>query len=921
MGKKIVLLSDGTGNAAAKVWRTNVWRVFESLDLSTSDQIAFYDDGVGTSSFKPLALLGGAFGVGLKRNVLDLYKFVCRNYRTKEFYKTPEGQQFNIATDGTQKPATDDEIFAFGFSRGAFTIRVVVGLICDQGLVKYRTEEELDRKAVAAYRAYRRQNSQRTILRLEVFFRAIRDLFVSGSHDRNERPISQVRFLGVWDTVAAYGLPVDEMTRGISRWLWPLGLPDRQLSEKVTRACHAVCLDDERTTFHPLLWDESNQPLVDPDPKTKLRHTMDERISQVWFAGVHSNVGGGYPDDSLANVSLNWIMNEAKVFNLKFKEEPQAEPDALKRARSSQDKDGRLYDSRAGLGGYYRYGPRKVEEFCDARFSKKNTDQVRIKLPKIHESVFGRIRIGAHLYAPIGLPKKYAVVRGDGTIHLDAPEIGETSTQADERYKGQESIWNFVWQRRAVYFLTVLASLNLLFYPLYRVHYPFEELTTRLRFVSDAIRLVGSVVPAIGARWVDAYARDPGFFLVSAGLVALLIWVGSKKQAQITDEMRQIWSRAYVGMKPTNGLPAKAGSGWSFGRIIWCLLMVFLVYVAIYPLVEKFKFLEFLALPAGWDSHFKKFTAVPIRFIVIVFLIVYWLPASIVQWLRTRKSYQCLIRTIKLKLAPAFFAFLFVYLGFGFANHYLFNIRDGLGDFCKQTLTSEGKPLSVNRHGLRTCKDENLARCDRTPNRLAISSPPISCPANCEEKTLYFDASSTQEAYAKSNGGVCFTTGIMLERGGSYLITVQPKEQTVDSNGAMIDVASAWTYWGVKSTTGGMPLVEFPGWKRLVMFALFPFKRTFDRPWGAVIVRFGSTGNEESFLDPDPVPAKSGFLSEVLKPGRDGELFVYLNKPMLGIWGLETIISDWPIIKELRGIGALPIENRGKMKITLKKIK
>ena len=65
--KRIILLSDGTGNSAGKVWRTNVWRTFESLDLTSSQQIAFYDDGVGTSSFKPFAILGGAFGFGLKR--------------------------------------------------------------------------------------------------------------------------------------------------------------------------------------------------------------------------------------------------------------------------------------------------------------------------------------------------------------------------------------------------------------------------------------------------------------------------------------------------------------------------------------------------------------------------------------------------------------------------------------------------------------------------------------------------------------------------------------------------------------------------------------------------------------------------------------------------------------------------------------
>ena len=104
-GKRIILLSDGTGNSASKVWKSNVWRVFESLDLRGSEQVAFYDDGVGTSSFKPLAILGGVFGWGLKRNVLDIYKFLCLNYK--------EG----------------DQIFAFGFSRGAFTIRVLIGLV------------------------------------------------------------------------------------------------------------------------------------------------------------------------------------------------------------------------------------------------------------------------------------------------------------------------------------------------------------------------------------------------------------------------------------------------------------------------------------------------------------------------------------------------------------------------------------------------------------------------------------------------------------------------------------------------------------------------------------------------------------------------------------------------------------------------
>ena len=135
MSKNIVLLSDGTGNSSASVFKTKVWRLFQILDLrDPAHQIAFYDDGVGTSSFKLFAILGGIFGFGLKRNVIAIYGFCCRNYQP------------------------GDRIYCFGFSRGAFTIRVVAGMIASQGLVKYSDKEaDLARFAADAYRNYRRR--------------------------------------------------------------------------------------------------------------------------------------------------------------------------------------------------------------------------------------------------------------------------------------------------------------------------------------------------------------------------------------------------------------------------------------------------------------------------------------------------------------------------------------------------------------------------------------------------------------------------------------------------------------------------------------------------------------------------------------------------------------------------------------------
>jgi uncharacterized protein (DUF2235 family) len=239
--KNIVLLSDGTGNSSAKVLKTNVWRLYQALDLRHPErQIAYYDDGVGTSSFKPLAILGGVFGIGLKRNVIDIYSFCCRNYRA------------------------GDRIHGFGFSRGAFTIRVVAGFIARIGLVRYDgNDEHLARDAEIAYRQYRKERDFRSGGNLLIApLRALRD-FVSHVIFRNPSieqinlvDIAKIDFLGVWDTVDAYGGPIEEITRAIDYWYWPLSMPDQFMNYKIRRACHALALEEERDAFRPVLWDD-----------------------------------------------------------------------------------------------------------------------------------------------------------------------------------------------------------------------------------------------------------------------------------------------------------------------------------------------------------------------------------------------------------------------------------------------------------------------------------------------------------------------------------------------------------------------------------------------------------------------------------------------------------------------------------------
>jgi uncharacterized protein (DUF2235 family) len=576
MAKKIIVLSDGTGNAASSFWRTNVWRTFQALDLSGNSQVARYDDGVGSSSFLPLALLGGAFGYGLKRNVIDLYKFVCRNY------------------------AEGDEIYAFGFSRGAFTVRVLVGLIVKQGLVRFTSEKELHRLAVDAYRAYRAAGYN-TVWRIEVPLRWIRDQWFKlvrrargvrlYNPDSNHRP--NVAFVGVWDTVSAYGLPIEEMTRGVGRWLWPLELPNRELSGKVDRACHALAIDDERTTFHPLLWTEAELGAVAPGQGMQ---PAKERITQVWFLGMHANVGGGYPDDALAHIPLRWMLEQVKD-KLKFKEPPQTQIDEVKQLASIGDKDGRMYDSRFGLGICYRYGPRRISEFCHVT-SRDPREAVAIDRPKIHCSVFERMRSKSSGYAPLGLPASYDVVAQDGKILAMDAQPYEVRARASERARLQEIAWNYVWLGRGFYFAMLAALIYLIAFSWFHDRKSEHEYRSPIRLVSEFFRLWEAVLPSGARWWTDWYAANPEWFVLAVALIVVFITLGSLAKRTAAAHMRLMW-------EPAHNIESVSLTGWH--KLLFCVRTSRLYMATIGFLKRKlvpFLFAAlFLWLIVGWGSH------------------------------------------------------------------------------------------------------------------------------------------------------------------------------------------------------------------------------------------------------------------------------------------------------------------------------
>lgn len=388
MAKNIIVCSDGTGNSAIKGRGTNVFKLYEAIDLNShrhdptlDPQIAFYDDGVGTERFKLLKIFAGATGWGLSRNVRQLYKEIVRIHDA------------------------GDRIFLFGFSRGAFTARTLAGFICDCGILdasRFKTADELDAAVLKAYRVYRRK--YRTVLASWVLGSPSESHIIEFKKEYRSKP-AKISFLGVWDTVDAVGLPFF-LSDFINDTIYRFKFPDSELNRSIERACHALAIDDERQSFHPLIWKN------------------DDRIEQVWFAGVHSNIGGGYPKQGMSLVTLDWMLAKAEAAGLRLVSSQRA---LYQELASVDDK---LYNSRSGAGQLYRWKPRDIMALCD-----------RCGIaPVVHLSVLERIAHGTNDYAPGNLsPRSTVVITPTGDPEKDMA--------ARERAKRVEDVLRTAFER------------------------------------------------------------------------------------------------------------------------------------------------------------------------------------------------------------------------------------------------------------------------------------------------------------------------------------------------------------------------------------------------------------------------------------------------------------------------------------------
>lgn len=313
--KNITICCDGTWNTpdqreGSTPAPTNVVRlhnvVAEADDAGTS-QRKYYHPGVGTDGSWWDKMVGGGVGAGLDRNIMSAYRELCDHYET------------------------GDHIFLFGFSRGAYTVRSLAGLLSCCGLLDTRQTPEAQiwpRIERVFQRGYRQKSERRDAW----------DAWGWAFHQAPEQagPIP-IRLLGVWDTVGALGIPDDMALLNLLDKRHDYTFHDTALSASVQTARHALALDELRASFQPALWE------------SKLE---GRDVKQLWFPGVHSDIGGGYHESGLSDAALQWMIEQAASCGLAFQGE------MLKQI--VPDPHGVLHDSCRGIFSLLPTQPRSI---------------------------------------------------------------------------------------------------------------------------------------------------------------------------------------------------------------------------------------------------------------------------------------------------------------------------------------------------------------------------------------------------------------------------------------------------------------------------------------------------------------------------------------------------------------------------------
>ncbi|MEP2640581.1 DUF2235 domain-containing protein [Roseobacter sp.] len=298
----IAIFCDGTWSSVNSGPKTHVLRLSEACDRSDQQKIMYFE-GVGAGTGRTGAfgrwvdkLGGGLFGWGLNRNILGAYQALCRSYQP------------------------GDKIVIFGFSRGAYTARSLVGLIRKCGILADPTASNLRR----AFRLYRRRGAENSpdAPHIRAARRVLSPRYATSQSDVMARGddscLVRIAYLGVWDTVGALGIPSSLLGRVADWWNTRYEFHDTSLSHLVEAARHAVALDERRKTYAPSLWDN----LDNTDGQAGLNgadQRGDRPYQQTWFIGDHAIVGGSAETRALTELTLNWVWQGAMAQGLQLK--------------------------------------------------------------------------------------------------------------------------------------------------------------------------------------------------------------------------------------------------------------------------------------------------------------------------------------------------------------------------------------------------------------------------------------------------------------------------------------------------------------------------------------------------------------------------------------------------------------------------
>jgi len=313
--KNLIICTDGTWNDSdSGEESTNVWKIYNAVSEFDSHgvrQLKYYHPGVGTDPGIVCKLAGGIYGAGLGKHIRSAYKWLCDNYE-----------------DG-------DRIYMFGFSRGAYTIRSLAGMIGHCGLM-IPANDPSDKAEREVWNCVKK-------IYLECYRGVKRDDESDDTKCRQRHENVKIHFLGAWDTVGALGIPDNMAITNLLDNTDKYRFHDTELGNHILHARHALAIDEMRGSYTPTLW---NNTQSHPD------------VVEKWFVGVHSDIGGGYAENSLSDISLLWMAEEAQKFGLSLDENTlsQTSPDAI----------GPIHDSLKGIFSLMRTIPRAIPPLSEA---------------------------------------------------------------------------------------------------------------------------------------------------------------------------------------------------------------------------------------------------------------------------------------------------------------------------------------------------------------------------------------------------------------------------------------------------------------------------------------------------------------------------------------------------------------------------